>query len=265
VYGVGTSSEALDLAAKECADANGTFLNKHQSHMATDVRADDERFGRHALVHLGEIGLLDGNCLMVHMNFIRDDEVASIREGGASIAWCPSTSMFWGIGATFRGRHTELRQSGVNVAFGSDSVNSSGRFDVSRQAFIALLTAREKTQDRLVFGPEDALEMCTIDAAKAIGMQDQLGSLEPGKRADIVIRTRSGPEPNPQLDVVKNLVFSSGSKQIDTVIVDGQIVVESGVSALVDPVRVYVTAEAAAERIARRMGIRTTTHWPTVD
>jgi 5-methylthioadenosine/S-adenosylhomocysteine deaminase len=265
IYGVGTASQELELAAKACADENGTFVNKHQSHKTTDTAGDDARFGKPVLVHLAEHGLLDENCLLVHMNFVRDEEVVPLLDSGASVCWCASTSMFWGIGATFRGRHAELRKLGVNVALGSDSVNSSGRYDVANQAMLALLTTREKTTDRYAMIPEEALEMSTVAGAKAIGMEHLLGSLEPGKRADIVIRTREAPGPNPQLDPVKNLVFTSGSQDIGTVIVDGRVVVEAGRSTLVDHQRVYADVAAAADRVAARMGVYPTFEWPIVE
>jgi cytosine/adenosine deaminase-related metal-dependent hydrolase len=265
LYGIGTASEELELAAKECSDRNSTFLNQHQSYRRADVEADIARFGRHPVAHLGELGLLDTNCLFAHMNVLHDDEIPFVLESGLSIAWCPSSSMFWGIGATFRGRHAELRQRGVNIVLGSDSANSSGRFDQTRQTLLALLTARDKLQDRRSLAPEDGLEMATIAAARAIGMESQLGSLEPGKRADVVIRTGDRPEANPHSDVIQNLVFSSGSKNISTVIVDGRVVVEDGRAALVDEHWVYAEAQAAADRVARRLDIRPRMRWPIIE
>jgi cytosine/adenosine deaminase-related metal-dependent hydrolase len=114
-------------------------------------------------------------------------------------------------------------------------------------------------------GPEEALEMSTIAGAKAVGMEHLLGSLEPGKRADLVIRSREGVGPNPQLDVVKNVVFTSGSQDIGTVIVDGRVVVENGRSTRVDHAQVYADAEASATRVADRMGVHPTFTWPIVE
>ena len=73
-------------------------------------------------MHYAEAGLLDHNCNFVHMNVVRDDEVAAVVQSGMSITWCPTASMLQGVGGTFRGRHVELYEQGVNVALGSDAV-----------------------------------------------------------------------------------------------------------------------------------------------
>ena len=140
--GLATASDELQLAAKELADEHGVVLSQHQSWDRPDVAADDRLRGRHPLLHFAEIGVLGQNCTFVHMNFLRDDEIAPIVESRMSISWNPNASMILGIGATFRGRHSELRKQGANVALGSDSPNSTGCYDIGDQAFLAMLTAR---------------------------------------------------------------------------------------------------------------------------
>lgn len=264
LYGMGTASDELQLAAKECADEHGTVLAQHQSFEAADALADDKRVGRHPLVHLAEIGVLGSNCVFSHMNFIRDDEVRPVLESGMAIAWCVTSSMMWGVGGTLHGRHAELHRQGVSVGLGSDSANSCGRFDPAQQAFLGVLTAREKRGDRGALGAEDALEMMTISAAKAIGLDSCLGSLVPGKRGDLVIRSNDLPEAKPGLDPVQAIVFSTGSKSVDTVIVDGGIVVRGGRAARVDEQAVYAAAQAASSRMIERLGLRLESRWPVV-
>src|SRR5439155_13954185 len=140
-----------------------------------------------------EIGVLGENCTWSHVNFVRDDELAPLVESGMSVCWCPTASMILGVGATQRGLHAELYGRGVNVCLGSDSAASSGSYDVFEQGFLAVLTARDKLRDRAL-SPEDALAMGTVNGAKAVGLQDELGSLEPGKRADVVIHRADLPE-----------------------------------------------------------------------
>ena len=143
--GIAHVSDDLLLAAKELADENDVVLNMHQSYNEYDVSDDDRRLGCHPLVHYAEIGALGENCTFSLMNILRDDEVKPVTESGMSVVWSPSASMLLAVGATFRGRHAELYRQGVNVALASDSSNSSGSYDVADQAYLALLTAREKT------------------------------------------------------------------------------------------------------------------------
>ena len=144
--------------------------------------------------------------------------------------------------------------AGVNVAFGSDSANWSGRFDLGTVGFLALLTQRERTQDRSALTAEDVLAMATINGARAAGLSESVGSLEPGKKADLVIRRNDVPEAQPDLDPVQAAVCSARAKTIGTVIVDGRVVVEEGRSVRVDEDAVYAKARTSARRVLDKMG-----------
>lgn len=266
VYGIGSCSDELTLAAKACADEASVVFAQHQSFDELDTGVSDRLHGQHPLVHYAEIGLLSDNCTFYHMNFLRDDEISPILESGMSITWCPSACMFFSVGATFRGRHVDLYHQGVNLALGSDACNCASGFDVGLQAFLAVLTAREKTRER-AFTAYDALRMATINGARAIGLGDKIGSLEIGKRADLVVRREDLPEAQPVLDSevarldrrrehgpVQNIVYATQSKSVDTVIVDGQIIVERGHSTRVDEEKIYHDVSVAAQRVYRRMG-----------
>jgi len=261
--GLASSTDELQLAAKAVADEAGVVLNQHQSFNEFDVRDDDERFGKHAMVHFHEIGALGPNCTWSHMNIVRDDELSPVIDSGMTPVWCPSASMYLGVGATFRGRHSELHHDGVPIALGSDSANSCGRFDVADQGYLAVLTAREKTSSLALY-PEDALDMMTRNGARAVGMADRIGSLEVGKRADVVIHRNDVPEAHPALDRIRQLVFSTRASSVAHVIVDGRVIVEDGHSTMVDEEEVYARADAAARRVVDRIGGRAADRWPVI-
>jgi 5-methylthioadenosine/S-adenosylhomocysteine deaminase len=162
--------------------------------------------------------------------------------------------MMWGCGGTASGPHLELFRRGVPVALGSDASNFSGSLDVADQAFLALLTARERMLDAGALLAQDALAMATIAGARAVGLEDEIGSLEPGKRADLVVRRADVPEAAPGLDPVRDLVVATRSRGVATVIVDGQVIVDRGRSTRVDEDRVRADAAAAARGLLRRMG-----------
>ena len=264
--GMGSASDELALTAKALADKHGVILNMHQSYGPDDAANDDRRFGRHPLAHYAEIGLLGENCIFAHMNIVRDDEVAPIVESGMSIAWCPIASMLYAIGGTFHGTHAELYKQGANIALGSDSANWTSCFNLGDQAFLAVLTAREKTGESNALVAEDVFEMATINGARAVGLADRLGSLEVGKRADLVVRHEGLPEAHPGLDPIRSLIYSSRSKSIDTVIVDGEVIVQNGHSTRVDEEDLYARAREASRRLLRRMERPTrSSRWPHVE
>jgi cytosine/adenosine deaminase-related metal-dependent hydrolase len=261
IAGMGTATDELERAAKAAADAGGTVLNQHQSYYRVDTETDDQRHGKHALLHLEELGLLDRNCLFAHMNVIRDDEVEPVVRSGLSIAWCPAGSMLWGVGGTFRGRHAELYNRGVNIALGSDSANWSNRFDLGLQGYLAVLSARETTGTRTVLTAEDALAMATINGARAVGLGHRIGSLEVGKRADLVIRANDVAEAFPLTDPIAQLVYSAGSKSVHTVLIDGRPVIEARMPVRVDRRDVFAGLQTSVRRIFDRMGFRYEPKW----
>ena len=254
LLGLGTASDELMLEAKRQADAAGTVVNLHQSYSPADVEADRARFGKDPLVHLAEIGFLQRNVTMAHTNHLTDAECEVLLERGTSLAKAPAASMLWGHGGCIHGRHAELWRRGANVCLGSDSGNWSNDFDIFKQASLAALTAREAHLDRTYLSAEDVFEMATRAGARGIGMEDRVGSLEPGKRADIVIHTLNRPELLPVTDMMRNLVHSSGSKSVHTVIVDGKLILEKGRFVQIDEERLLARINQGTQKMLQRVG-----------
>jgi 5-methylthioadenosine/S-adenosylhomocysteine deaminase len=186
-----------------------------------------------------------------------------VIDSGMTPVWNPSASMYLGVGANFRGRHSELHHAGVPLALACDSANSSGRFDLADQGYLAVISAREKTGNLALY-PEDALDMMTRNGAQAVGMADRIGSLEVGKRADLVIHRNDLPEAHPGLDRIRQLVFSTRAASVAHVIVDGRVIVENGRSTMVDEAEVYARADEAARRVIDRLGGRADDRWPVI-
>lgn len=162
--------------------------------------------------------------------------------------------MMWGHGGCFHGRHAELFRRGANIALGSDSANWSNDFDIWRQASLAALSAREAHAERSYLIAEDGLHMATRGGARACGLDGQIGSIEAGKRADIVIHTLNRPEMIPTTDMIRNLFYASRSKSVHTVIVNGRIILEEGVFTAIDEPAMLAHINAASLALLARMG-----------
>ena len=263
ILGFGTASEDLLLEGKRQADAAGTVLNMHHAYGTADTAADRDRYGADPLVHMAKIGLLDRNLTLGHANHLTDRECELLLETGASVAWAPAASMMWGHGGTIHARHAELWRRGANIALGSDSGNWSNDFDLFRQASLAVLTAREAHGDRTYLVAEDVLEMATRGGARAAGLEDRVGSIEAGKRADLVIHTLNRPELMPATDLVRNLVYAAGSKSVRTVIVDGRVVLENGAFTRIDEARLLAQINHGSRALFARMGVAVEANrWP---
>ena len=162
--------------------------------------------------------------------------------------------MMWGHGGSLKGRHAELWRRGANISLGSDSANWSNDFDLFRQANLALLTARDSHEDRTYLSAEDVLWMATRGGARAVGLEDHIGSIEAGKRADLVIHTLGRPEMIPTLDPIRNLVYSSRSKAIRTVIINGAVVVDDGDLVTLNEADELRRIDVASHAMLKRMG-----------
>ncbi len=255
ILGLGTASEELMMEAKRRADAAGVVLNLHQSYSPADTEADRQRFGGvDPLVHLARSGFLGPNVVFGHGNHLTDAECEAILEHGPSIAWAPAASMMWGHGSSLHGRHAELFRRGANIALGSDSANWSNDFDLWRQASIAVMSARDTHGDRGYLIAEDGIYMATRGGSKACGMDHQIGSIAPGKRADIVIHTMNRPEMIPATNMIRNLFYSSRSKSVHTVIVNGKVVLEAGSFAGINEAEMLAHINEASLALISRMG-----------
>jgi 5-methylthioadenosine/S-adenosylhomocysteine deaminase len=256
LYGEGTASDELLRAAKGVADRAGVVLNSHLGFDLDLAAAMEARWGRPRFAHLAELGVLGPNATFVHMNVIRDGDVAPILASGLSIVWCPLAYLQRGTPLRLPTRIPEIRRRGVPVGLGTDSARQSA---VGDAPFLALHLAAEIGQPIL---PEDVIEMATRDAARAAGLDRLVGSLEPGKRADIVVRQRDAVELGPGVDPAHQLVAIAHGPTADTVLVNGRVVLAGGRSTLVEQAEVIQAARASVGRIAARLGLGLPGRWP---
>ena len=256
IQGIGTSSDELHLAAHDLATRAGVILNQHQNYEQADADAHDRHCGCHGVAHLERIGALSERVLLGHLNVVRDDEYEALLRCRPAVAWNPTGSMLWGVGGTLRGRHLDLHRAGLPVALGSDASNWANAFDVGEQGYVALLTQRERYGARDAMTALDVMEMATIGGARAAGLADQIGSLEAGKRADLVIRSDDLPEMRPSFDPLAQIVLSSRARSVRTVVVDGRVVLEDGALTGLDAREIAEGADRAAAGLFRRMGYR---------
>jgi cytosine/adenosine deaminase-related metal-dependent hydrolase len=254
IMGLGTASETLLHEGKRLANEAGVVLNMHHAYSVADTEADRVRYGKDPVLHLVETGIIDRNTTLGHANHLTDAETEALIETGASIAWAPAASMMWGHGGTHHGRHAELWRRGGNIGLGSDSANWSNDFDLFRQANLAVLTARDAHEDRTFLLAEDGLRMATRGGARAAGLEAEVGSVEVGKRADLVLHTLDRPEMRPTADMIRALVFSARSRSIRSVIVDGRVVLDEGRFPHLDEPALLARIDEGAHALWRRMG-----------
>ena len=249
LYGLGSASEELLHAAKSLADAHGAVFHQHQNFTPEDRAFDAKRFGRPPLVHFAETDLLGPNVVFTHMNALDGAEADAVTGSGMAVVWHPGNAMYYGIARITENRMPALHRGGASLTFGTDVAKV---WAFGELGFIAYLLTREGGD---YLSSDDLLAMYTRGGARAFGAPDELGSLEAGKRADLVIRTNDLPDAQPNADPVKQMMLVSRTKSVDSVIVNGEIVVRHGALTRLDEQEVYAEARTSTLRMAARAGL----------
>jgi 5-methylthioadenosine/S-adenosylhomocysteine deaminase len=256
-------SDELLVGASQLARDLRTHLTFHISPSPSDAVAYLSRVGVRPLVHFDRIGALGDHVLLAHAVHLDDEECDIVVRARAAIAYTPWAYLRLGQGVSAHGRHAELRRRGARIALGCDAENASDALDPLRVAALTAGLAKDQSLDPTSFGAHDAFEMLTIGGAKAIGMDDHIGSLEAGKRADVVVHDTSGPHwITRSADPVLQLVWASDGRSVREVIVDGRIIVRDGHCTSVDLDTLRAAATDAAARLLGRSGVDPRPRWP---
>ncbi len=257
-----TASDPLWKAARELADEHGTGMSFHMSPAKLDPEGFVAEFGHRPMIHLAELGILRDDVAMTHCVQVDDQELAVMAEAGVSVAHCPTTALKVSYGVTRVGKMPEMVQMGINVSIGTDGNNASNYSDLMRATYLVAGLFKDGRQDPQMFPAEMAYEMATLGGARTMRMDDSIGSIEIGKRADVVLHDTDRPEWRPLLNVANQLVWSADGRGVHTVFVDGVKVVEGGRMTTIDESSFYDRCQMAGEAITARSGLPDKAKWP---
>jgi 5-methylthioadenosine/S-adenosylhomocysteine deaminase len=255
------ASDELLAGAADLARRLGTGLTMHMSPTASDPEAYLARTGRRPIVHLADLGVLGPHLLLAHGVWLDDDEVEAILASRSAVAYCPWAYLRLGQGVSRSGRHAELVERGGRVALGCDASNAGDMADILRTAALAAGLARDTRIDPERFGADTAFALATIAGAEAIGMADRIGSLEPGKAADLVVHDGAALPWTPPGDPTLNLVWGTDGRSVRDVVVDGRIVVRDGRCTTVDEDELRRTAREVQRSLLARAAIEVPHPW----
>ena len=262
--GMGQASDALLLAARDLAAERRAPMVMHQSWGAWEVDAHLERYGRRPIEHLADIGVLGPNLTLIHMIQLSDDEVELIARSGTRVVHCPAAALRRAVGAFRVGKFPELLAAGATVGLGTDGLG--GKRDLFRQAYLTTVVHREVRNAYPVLTSERALEMATLDGARALNLDHEIGSLEVGKRADIVVHSTTRPELHPAwADPTDQLILYSGASAVATVYVDGEAIFDDGRYSRFDAVATLRELDAESRAFEAHFGRSAFSIWPLVD
>jgi cytosine/adenosine deaminase-related metal-dependent hydrolase len=259
-----TCSADLIRASKRIADETGTGLTLHHNSGGQARKDYQAKHGTTPTEYLEKIGALGPNVVLAHALGIDDGEIDCIARTGAAVAMCPSTAAKGGRGVGEHGRMPELLAKGVRIALGCDSPNNSNYLDLVRGMNMAAVQYKDARQDMRQIPAETALEMATLLGAKALGATE-IGSIEAGKKADLVLFDTQRPEWQALFNPVNNLVYNADGRSIHTVIIDGRVVVDAYQQRFVDEGRLFSKVQAIGEDLLARTGATfPRSRWPIV-
>jgi 5-methylthioadenosine/S-adenosylhomocysteine deaminase len=263
VVGHTTCSDPLWKAARQLASEHGVGMSFHMSPAKIDPDGFIAEFGQRPMIHLDQLGVLAPDVAMTHCVHVDDEEIKVMARAQVSVAHCPTTALKVSYGVTRIGRMPEMVQAGINVSIGTDGNNASNYSDLHRATYLVAGLFKDGRQDPQMFPAEMAYEMATLGGARTLLMQDQIGSLEVGKKADVVLHDTDRPEWRPLLNVINQLVWSADGRSVHSVWVDGRQVVDAGRMTTIDESALYAAAQSAGEAITIRSSLPDKAKYPT--
>jgi 5-methylthioadenosine/S-adenosylhomocysteine deaminase len=226
---MGTCSEELVVRGNELADRLGVRVSTHTAGGTMSRDSGYLKFvldmGRTDFEFLQELGVLDRKWVLAHGIHARDRDIELIAASGATVSHTPTSESIRGGGITPIAR---MRKAGVLVALGSDGPMVDTSVDMVEQMKAVVLFQNQLHRAATAISPLEALAMATIDAAEQLGLADELGSLEPGKRADLAVFDLATPRAGVWHDPVSALVTSAKGTDAKAVVVDGEVLVRDG-------------------------------------
>ncbi|MBI4206107.1 MAG: TRZ/ATZ family hydrolase [Betaproteobacteria bacterium] len=197
----------------------------HLHETADEIRDSLAAHNLRPIRRLQRLGLLGPGLIAVHAVHLTEDEMALLAQHGCHVAHCPSSNLKLASGIA---PVPELHRRRVNVGLGTDGAASNNRLDIFAEMRLAALLAKGVSGDPTALPAHAVLEMATLNGARALGLEERIGSLRKGKRADMVAISLAAPELSPCYDPLSHLAYAVGREHVSHVWVDGELLVENG-------------------------------------
>jgi cytosine/adenosine deaminase-related metal-dependent hydrolase len=264
IEGVGTCSDDLMIGTKELADRYGTCTLMHKASSREEAATELRVTGHRPVEHMYKIGALGPNVYLNHMTAVESYEVAYLAETDTKVCQNPPAALKLAKGTTQMGKFLEMRKAGVTVALGCDGVNSGDHKDMFRAMYLAATLPKDARIDASVITAEEVVEMATLNGYRAVGWDKDLGVIEAGRKADMILIDIDRPEFVPTYNYVYSIVYTASGDCVDTVIVDGKILMEGRALTTIDLDEVRAHCRELAPRLIERSNVKPVSRWPIV-
>jgi 5-methylthioadenosine/S-adenosylhomocysteine deaminase len=254
-----TVDERTLRLTRELADAEGALITIHVAETDFEIDQSMRRYGRTDAAVLSDLGFLGPDVLAVHCVQCSPHDVRVLRHHDVKVSHNPCSNMYLASGCA---PIPEMLAQGITVGLASDGPASSNNHNLFQAMKFAALTHKGFARDATVITAEKVLELATIDGARAVGLDHEIGSVEVGKKADLVVLDYRNPFMTPIHDPVSAIVYSALGHEVTSVLIDGRFVMRDGVVLSVDEQHTRERAQAAAEALVTRAGTQRFRHRP---
>jgi 5-methylthioadenosine/S-adenosylhomocysteine deaminase len=245
-----TCSPRAMIRIKELCRSNKILFQTHLSETAGEVDIIMNRYGRRPAMLLDSLGVLDELTLCAHGIWLSKEEILSFAKSGASISHCPESAMKLGSGVA---PIPDMISMGVKVGLGTDGCASNNDLDLFSEMDFAAKIHKVFRNDPLACPAEQVLRMATIGGASVLGLENEVGSLEPGKKADMVALSLNQSHLGPVYDPVSLIVYAARGSDVRYVWVDGRKIVEDGRVLSVNETEIVSEAARIGLQIRRKI------------
>ena len=257
-------SDELLTACKRLADQYATGMTLHYNNGQNYVETSVKETGMRPSQYLEKLGVLGENVTLAHMLGQDESEIEVLGRTGTKAVVVPTAAVKGGAGMTHTGLLPEMLDAGMAVGLGTDAGNNSNLLETNRAMYLIAVLYKDARQDSKAIPAETALEMATIQGAEALGLADEVGSLEEGKKADLVLFDTRSVEWQTLFNPVNNLVYNADGRSVHTVMVDGKIVVEDHKPLFVNEWELIQKVQSIGEDMLARTGLSFPPRWPIV-
>ncbi|MET1248710.1 5'-deoxyadenosine deaminase [Sporolactobacillus sp. STCC-11] len=247
-------TESLLTQVRDLAEHYDVFVHTHASENRSEIEIVEQDTGMRNITYLDHIGLAGKRLILAHCIWLTEEEKTIIRNRGVHVSHCPGSNLKLASGIA---QVPQMADMGINLGLGADGAPCNNNLDMFQEMRLAALI-HKPANGPTSMNARQIFRMATIDGAKAVGLENEIGSLEVGKKADLAILNLNTFHCKPMFgtDPISRIVYSATSSDVESTIIDGRIVMEKRQMKTIDQTFVLKESETAIERLMKRTGIR---------
>jgi len=248
-FALSCSRELLEEVA-ELAREHQVMIHTHASENRDEIRLVEQETGQRNIQYLAAVGIAGGHVGLAHCVWVDENEMQILAETGSHVLHCPSSNLKLASGIA---PIAEMLERGIQVSLGADGAPCNNRLDMFTEMRAAALLQKVRFGSRAL-PARAALRLATVEGARALGLENEIGSISAGKRADLCILNLNRLHTTPHPDPISTIVFAAEMDNVETVIIDGRIVMRDGSLLTLNEEEVRAVAEEQSRALAQRAG-----------